>query len=195
MKNPPIRFRSTLSFLLILFAIQSARAQAYNTAAGLRAGNLWGLSLQQRIMDRTTLEALIQRPLGDGQLHTGILVERHIPLLVRNLNLYGGVGLHKEWAGSDRDAVTPLPYGISLIGGAEVTLGRFNLSWDLRPMIDLDGPAPGFDSETAISIRYVLWKRKQEKRPAKWKFWKASPEKERIRKKKKRDRQRSRRRR
>ena len=124
------------------------------------------------------------------------LAERHYALVFRGLNLYTGAGLHKGWL--DRNANAEFapanirdPFGLTFIGGAELTLGRLNFSYDFKPAINIVGGEKKFYSQTGISVRYVflnnkkykqLQKEKKKKKRKKegkgiqigdkWKIWK-----------------------
>jgi len=54
---------SLFSFLSIL----SLQAQSYNTALGVRLDTDWGVSLQQRIANKTTIEGLLQNSFKDDR--------------------------------------------------------------------------------------------------------------------------------
>lgn len=143
----------------------AALAQSYTTAAGLRMGTDWGLSIQQRILKRATVECILQSSLQREELMLTVLAEHHQPILSRRLNLYGGAGLHKGFLSSSA-ADWEAPFGISLIGGAEFTIARLALSWDFKPAINLWGGQRNFYAQTGISVRYVVvksnvWQKRQ----------------------------------
>ncbi len=155
-------------FFVILFAgfAAQAAAQAYFTAAGLRLGTEWGLSVQHRFTKSWTGEAILQSAfLNDDVLFT-LLAERHFPLIVRNFNIYGGGGVHWAWSGDGRD-LHRSGGGLSLIGGLELSLGRLNLSYDLKPALTFSRHHPLL-LHTGLSLRYILVKgsvfRKQQRK-------------------------------
>ena len=149
---------------MIVFAVlagwTSTQAQAYITAAGVRLGPAIGLSVQQRIMDRTTLEMMVHHRNFLDQTTAGILIEKHMPLIFKSLNVYTGAGVQKTWyqapeyTGDD-------PWGIQFVVGAELTLSRFNVSWDFKPVVTPAGDDPFFQGQSAISLRYALIKGKK----------------------------------
>ena len=165
-----------LSFFLILGPL-SISAQGYGTAAGVRVGSGFGATFQQQIALNTSLEAIILRQkTGDYVDYTAtLLYEKHQNVLTKGLNIYAGGGLYYTWL-EDRTnlIVKPTnPFGISPIAGAELTIGNFNVSIDLKPNIKIAGGGDGikgFDIQSAFSVRYVLAGRyfKDER----WKFWK-----------------------
>lgn len=142
------------SFLALLFAL-SLHSQAYMTAGGLRLGTDWGLTLQQRLAKRLTGEVILQSSFVRDEAMLSLLLERHVPLLVRHFNVYGGVGLHYGW-GFDQPATYRNPAGVSFVGGVELTLGKINLSYDLKPAINAVGGDRFLYAQTALSVRYVL---------------------------------------
>ena len=169
-------------------------SQSYVTAAGLRLGTDWGLSLQQRVAEKTTIEAIFQSSLQREEVLITALAERHYPLLYKGLNLYFGAGPHKGWinepAGEGSTSEYKDPFGITLIGGAELSLGRINLSYDFKPAMNIRGGEESVYIQSGLSVRYVLisnrdlkkYQKKQRRKERKesggfqleedWKFWK-----------------------
>ncbi len=131
--------------------------QSYTTAGGLRMGTDWGLTLQQRVLERATAEVILQSSLQREEVMLTVLGEYHQPILSRRLNLYGGGGLHKGFLTS-REAGWKAPVGLTLIGGAEFTIARLALSWDFKPAINLSGGERNFYAQTGVSVRYVFVK-------------------------------------
>ena len=143
----------------------SGWAQKYTTAAGLRLGTDWGISLQQRLMRHTTLELILQNSLQREEVIVTGLLEKHFPILGRRLNFYAGAGLHRGWIGGSEELGLQNPWGLSLVGGLEFTLGRINISYDYKPAVNIEGGEQGFYNQSGISLRYVLLKdRKMKKR-------------------------------
>lgn len=173
----------TLTIALSAFA---ATAQSYNTAAGMRLGTDWGLTLQQRVAKKTTIEALFQSSLQREEVLLTLMGEQHFPILTRRLNIYYGGGLHKGWINESNDLNQPYsdPFGLTFIGGLEFSIGRINLSYDFKPAINISGGEKRFYTQTGLSLRYILIKRntnifgadKKRKNHRKreginWKFW------------------------
>ena len=148
--------RIILLSILGLAALQ-ADAQSYITAVGGRLGTYWGLTLQQRLTKHLTVEGIAETSTRRNEVMLTGLVESHLPIFVRHLNIYGGAGIHKGWSTSNRDFVDD-PYGISFIGGAELTIGRFNLSYDFKPALNFKGGERRFFTTQALSLRFVLIK-------------------------------------
>ena len=165
-----------LSFFLILGPL-SISAQGYGMAAGVRVGSGFGGTFQQQIALNTSLEAiLLRRKTGDyADYSLSLLYEKHQNVLTKGLNIYAGGGLYYTWL-EDRTnlIVKPTnPFGISPIAGAELTIGKLNVSIDFKPNIKISGGGEGvkgFEMQSAFSVRYVLAGRyfKDER----WKFWK-----------------------
>jgi hypothetical protein len=148
--------RIILLSILGLMALQ-ADAQSYITAVGARLGTDWGLTLQQRLTKRLTVEGMAESSFRRDEVMLTALLETHLPLITRHFDIYGGAGIHKGWSTNDRDFVVD-PFGISLIGGAELTLGRINISYDFRPAINIEGGEKRFFTTQALSLRFVLIK-------------------------------------
>jgi len=160
-------------------------AQSYDSALGIRLGTEWGLTFKQRMAKRATLEGILQHNNKREETTITVLAEKHNPIIIRNVNIYYGGGLHKGWVAQNDEVGYEDPFGLTFIGGAEASLGRINVSWDFKPAINLIGGERTVYAETAVSIRYVinkreLFNRKKKKRKRKkknkknddWKFWK-----------------------
>lgn len=163
-----------------LLSVGSLDAQSYNTAFGLRMGTEWGFTVQQRILKRTTLELIAQSSLEREEFTLTLLGEEHFPILTKRLNVYLGGGFHKGWGnkssfapedGSENTYTNP--YGITMIAGAEITLGRLNISYDFKPAVNLEGGARGFYFQTGVSLRYVIIRKRWKlfKKKINWRFW------------------------
>jgi len=162
------------ALLLVLTALSpTSRAQNYTTAGGLRLGTEWGLTLQQRIQKKWTAELILQSGWNSERFTFTALAEKHSALLFRGVNLYAGAGPHFGWEESTGETASSRGVvGLSLVGGGELTLGRFVLSYDLKPAIDLVGGEKPLRWQSGLSVRYVLvkgkvfrkWERKRKKR-------------------------------
>lgn len=160
-------------------------AQKYVTAAGLRLGTDWGFTLQQRLGRNLTFEGIAQSSLQREELMLTGTLQRHMPVLGRRLNLYFGGGVHKGWLSVPPTEAGPPPadpFGVTLVGGAEFTVGRINISYDFKPAINIEGGAERFYSQSGLSVRYVLVKDVKNKK-------KRQREQERRKKKRQRERE------
>ncbi len=145
-----------LSFLLgFMFIATLGMAQSYFTSAGLRIGDGIGISLQQRIAKKVTVEGILKNNNARGEFSVTGLVERHIPLISRRLNFYTGIGLHKGFV-HDSEIETKGPFGVTGVAGLEFTIGKLNLSYDFKPALNLAGGTQVFYPDTALSLRYVI---------------------------------------
>jgi len=158
-------------------------SQRYSTAAGLRLGTDWGITIKQRLGGRLTFEGIAQSSLQREELLLTGLLERHMPILGRRLNIYFGGGMHKGWLHTPPLEPGPSPadpFGVTLVGGAELTIGRINVGYDFKPAINIQGGAKRFYSQSGLSVRYVLIKDTKSKK-------KRRREKERRKKQRQRD--------
>lgn len=143
---------------LCLFGL-SANAQSYNTAAGIRLGTDWGLTVKQRVYDNITGEFIIQSSLFRDETMLTLLGTQHQKLIGKRFNLYYGGGLHKGWLPSNLEgADLKDPFGIDLIGGIDLTIAGINLSYDFKPGINLVGGQSSLFLQSGISARYVFVK-------------------------------------
>ena len=184
-QNPKMLLATTLLFFSFF-----AAAQSYDTAAGMRFGTDWGITFKQRIAKKTTMEAILQSQFSNNDVFLNLLVEQHVPIASRRINLYTGAGLHGGWLDTPEGSDLKNPFGISGIVGAEFTPGRLNISYDFKPILNLVGGRKTFQLQTGFSLRYVIvkrkWqpikklrddirkkrnKRKKKKEKKNWKFW------------------------
>lgn len=157
-----------LLFLSICFS--NLYAQNYKAAVGIRLGTEVGITGKYRIGERSTLEGILQTSFRYPTSQFTVLYERHYPIITKGLNMYLGVGPHIGWYAPPETTTTDIKFGISPIAGAEITLGKLNLSWDMKPTINLVGGHRILEMETAISVRYILVKKVKKAKPS-WKFW------------------------
>lgn len=172
-------------YLIITFFLCTGllSAQAYFTAAGVRFGEEFGITLQQRILKRTTIEGIVQSSFRNDITTLTLLVEQHQKLLTKGFNFYLGAGPHKSWIPpSTVENEASAPAGITLVAGAELTLGKLNLSLDYKPQVNIWGGSSDFNGQSGLSLRYAFVKRIKKKKKFNVKFW------EKNKKKKKRHR-------
>lgn len=160
--------KNTFLLFSILFISFQSGAQSYLTAGGLRLGTDWGLSVQQRIAKSATAEGIIQSSFQREEALVSVLVEQHYPLVFRGLNLYIGGGPHIGWNSQPSTADKPdgvkNPLGITLVGGAELTIARLNISYDFKPAFNIRGGDNGVYVQTGVSLRYVFLTNKDYKK-------------------------------
>jgi hypothetical protein len=170
--------------IIVLAAITitsfSAVAQKYRTAAGIRVGSGIGLSVQQYLWDKYTLEGIAQKNLFKSGTNLSILFESHNKILFKGLNFYLGAGPHFGFYGNQQsvdtkagETTTPTiknSVGLSAIGGLEMRFNRILLSYDYQPGINFTGGEHVFNSQTGVTVRYIFIKAK--KKEKNWMFWK-----------------------
>ena len=140
---------------LLLALARPAAAQKYDTALGVRlGGGSYGLTLQQRLASRLTLEGIAG--LGQREYSGTVLAEYHFGILGPSLNYYFGAGGH---LGHNKD--TGNFSGLDALVGVEykVAFLPIALSFDFKPTLEFAGDDYA-RFPTAFSIRYVLIKRK-----------------------------------
>ena len=151
--------KSSLLIIGCLFLSTVGSAQTYFTAGGLRLGSSWGLTLQQRLADKLTAEVILNSSFSGKETLLTVIPEWHHSILTKRLNIYTGVGLHTGSRTLETDAKIAT-YGITAIGGAELTFAKLVLSWDIKPVLHLRGRDNPLGINSAVSVRYVFIKNK-----------------------------------
>lgn len=152
-----------LTFLFLGFAF-TGYAQLYRTALGVRLdGEQFGVSLQQKILERSTIEGIMS--VGANELRGTALYEWHRPILGKRFNYYLGAGGH---VGNLKD--NGIFTGVDIIGGVEYKINGLPLliSADIKPALHFNH-TDWTDFSTGVSIRYVILPEKKKKRSL-WPF-------------------------
>ena len=145
------------TFFGVLVPLQ-VHSQSYNTALGIRWGDGIGISARQRIMKKTSVEGIFYQHQKTTQTIAGVMLDHHMPLLTRRLNIYAGGGFGRAFDQSENERSSP--YNAILVNaGLEFTIARLNLSWDIVPVIPLSEQENSLTTLTAFSLRYVLVKK------------------------------------
>lgn len=150
----PLKPNSLLMILLGAGLAQPAAAQKYRTAVGLRLGNPYGLTVQQALASRLTLEGIAG--LAAREVSGTVLAEYHFGILGRSLNYYLGAGGH---LGNNKDAgrfggfdgVVGIEYKIAFL--------PIVLSYDFKPSVEIHSD-DWARFPTAFSVRYVFVKKR-----------------------------------
>lgn len=133
-------------------------AQTYNLAGGIRLGTELGFSLKYRVADKLTIEGIIQSPIIENVAIATLLLEKHNSILTKGLNIYVGGGIQKGWV-LDEVRTFDDPFGIVGIIGAEFNFAKLNLSYDIKPAVNIIGGSSRVSLQTGISVRYIFVKR------------------------------------
>lgn len=148
-------------FVLLIFSPIFTFSQAYDVSAGLRLGTEWGATGQFRIGEQETIEGIIQQSFGKDQTMFTTMYEHHQKFIGKRFNVYKGGGVHFGSIGENSNLKDPKnPFGITAVAGIETTLARYNISYDIKPAINLSGGYKTIDFQTGLSVRYVIDKRK-----------------------------------
>lgn len=161
--NTLYRYGRFTFFFCLLISFQEGFCQSYVSAAGLRLGSEWGLSYKHGMGSNITLEGILQSSFGDNSNRFTLLGARHYPVITRGLNFYFGAGPHIGWLDLPGNGPAPVHAGLSLIGGAEISIGRLNVSWDIKPALNPIGfrSYKLLDTNTAVSARYIFVKKSE----------------------------------
>lgn len=173
-------------FIILLFALMcsySSGAQAYNTAIGLRLGKDLGFTAQQRIANKTTVEAMFYGGNSEPATYANLLLRQHLPLFSKKVNAYLGLGFGSHWQLVEEE-FTEQKYTIPGVIGLEMSFGRINISGDVMPHLVLNnGNENSYKSIANVSLRLILVKRKLDaKDKLKDKFSEIFPEKKKKKK-------------
>ncbi len=156
-----------LSFIFVssLFSV-GLHAQAYDTAVGIRIGSDYGATIQQRLTKKWTLEGLYYGGFREENVHANLIAQRHFPILTRRTNFYIGAGVGSHWIYNDSsESFGEQRFTIPAVIGLELSLGRLNISGDIMPhYIFDDNKLTSLNSVAALSVRYILVKKKPAKK-------------------------------
>ncbi len=139
-----------------------AAAQKYLTAAGLRLGSPYGITVQQALAPRLTLEGIAG--LAAREVSGTVLAEFHFGILGPSLNYYFGAGGHvgrnKDTGGyGGFDGIVGLEYKVAFLPVV--------LSYDFKPSVELRND-DWARFPTALSLRYVFIKKRNKTIGERW---------------------------
>lgn len=150
-------------FFLITICLLPAAGQSYQSALGLRVGTDIGFTYQQRIAKYQTIEGILQTALFRRSGQFAAVWEFHNALISRGFNFYYGVGPQFGWIEDRNDQYSYGTGGVTGIVGAEMTLGKIVLSFDIKPDLNFIGvnnsPARPLNIGSALSVRTVIVKK------------------------------------
>jgi len=164
---------NTAFCLSFLIGTNTLTGQNYSTALGFRGGgDEIGITLQQRITQRTTFEPIITFTTQHVTLNG--LFEFHQPILTNGFNFYVGGGPHIGRLFDERLTY----YGLTGIAGLEwkISIIPIVISADIHPEFHLEHPK-NTELKYGISVRYVIVSKNAKQKKARKK------EKEKVRKK------------
>ncbi|MBN3582210.1 hypothetical protein JYB64_07405 [Algoriphagus aestuarii] len=170
-------FYSILASSLLLLFSNSLFAQKYGNAVGIRLGNnqisrQFGVTFQQRIMERTSIEAILQTDFSRNS-SLSLLLEKHKPIISKRFNYYLGAGIsfgnEESFRKNEVEKEIVQTYGnktmgVEAIGGIEFTVARTVLSLDYKPNFNIAGREEFFRGQVGFSARTVLTKSKDQKK-------------------------------
>jgi hypothetical protein len=151
--------KSKLLFFILLLTNSLLNAQSYHTALGLRLGTDVGFTIQQRVGNSQTIEGIIQTGLFRRTGQFAALYQQHNSLISKGFNFYYGVGPQIGWYEIRETRETSTTGGMALIVGAEMSLGKLILSYDIKPNVNVFGGAPFINVDSAISVRTAIVKK------------------------------------
>ena len=156
----PVHVFGWMTAIFLLLPI-FANAQGYNTGVGIRLGRSAGLSLAQRVSPRHSVELLAANRFGTDAFTLTAIGRRHLPILLKQTNLFVGAGLHKGW-GYEDEGERANPFGITGQVGLELSVKRATVAFDFLPQVHLSGRVVPVSFGSALTLRYVLDKREND---------------------------------
>lgn len=139
-------------------------AQHYNTSAGLRFGTDMGIVVNQRLMKKSTLELIHQPGLFTPDTYTSLTYRKHLPVISRRINLFGGLGAaaYTPVARNGGDLMQDITPAFAATAGGEIVIGRIQIAYDWSPHLLMgQGIQTGrWRASNALSIKFTLIKPK-----------------------------------
>lgn len=133
----------------------TAWCQSYKWAAGVKLSKQMGLSVVYSPEVPYSIEGVISKNLWTNESGLSVIGRYHQKILTRGINFYGGGGLHHGmYEDTERASYT----GVILNGGAEMSLGKTNLSFNISPLIAAGSEEMKFRIGSDVTIRRILEK-------------------------------------
>jgi hypothetical protein len=153
-----------ISILALIVSISSfVSAQKYDIVAGAKIADGIGISGAYRFADKYTAEILLKPSTFSEYSLGSIMAKRHFGILgSKRFNVFAGAGLftlNHDTNLSEAPKVNAAGIGFTL--GAELTMGRINISTDYMPLFTVNESTFNKDyySNGGITVRYVFDKR------------------------------------
>ena len=146
--------------LVLLFGSGSADGQSYEWAAGLQLSKFMGISAVYSPKEKYSFEAVLSKNMWTGESGVSLIGRHHKKIITRGLNFYGGGGLHY---GMFDDGERGNFGGLLLQGGAEMSLGKTNLSFNITPLVGVGNQDVKFRIGSDVTVRYILKKQERER--------------------------------
>jgi hypothetical protein len=169
-------FKSLLLLIIVSTSFfHQSFAQRYASAVGLRMGSndisrTIGITGKQRIIDRLTVEGIVQSDFSRNTT-AHILLANHRPILSKRFNYYYGAGFsvgREESFVKQRETREIIntygnsTMGVDFVAGIELTVMNAVISLDYKPNVNLAGREQFFRGQIGISARTVLVKSKEQ---------------------------------
>lgn len=133
----------------------TAWSQSYQWAAGVKLSKQMGLSVVYSPEVPYSIEGVISKNLWTNEGGLSVIGRYHQKVLTRGINFYGGGGFYY---GIYDDPETPSFSGLILNGGAEMSLGKTNLSFNISPLIAAGSQDMKFRIGSDVTIRRIIKK-------------------------------------
>jgi len=146
--------------LLLLLTSPHLNGQSYEWAAGLKLSKFMGISTVYSPREAYSFEAVLSKNMWTNESGVSIIARHHKKLITRGLNFYGGGGIH--YGMYDNPEISNFG-GLLLQGGAEMSLGKTNLAFNITPMVGIGSEDVKFRIGSDVTIRYILKKQEKER--------------------------------
>lgn len=154
-----------LFIVLLGCALQpsAVSAQSYSRAVGLRFSNGESLAFSyvERLGKKFTLEGILEAKTRSEFYKISLMPTFHQPLLTKHFNVYYGPGIHYGFYNLPSEFEDP--YGFSGLIGAELTIGRVNVSYDIKADVNIIGGDRMVLPSTNIALRYAFPRKKKKR--------------------------------
>jgi len=185
------RFAPMKRLLLVLnmaLCFGVVNAQSYDFAGGVRFGTGIGFSFKYQPIKKMTIEAIVASSFQKEEVQITALMARHNSLITKGFNFYVGAGAQKGFTTNENPTYED-PLAAVAIVGAEFSISRLNISYDILPAYNIVGGDQSITFETGVSLRYIFDKKKlfedREKNQEKRKKEKAKKKKKKLKAKEK----------
>lgn len=155
-------YRKVIILSVILFHLTgfAGWSQPYKWAAGVKISKQMGLSVVYSPEMPYSFEGAISKNMWSNESGLSLTGRYHQKLLTRGINFYGGGGFY--YGMYDNPELSSFS-ALLLTGGAEITLGKANFSFNISPLIGAGNEEMKFRIGSDVTIRHIFEKHPRKK--------------------------------